>query len=134
MNKGKQLERTAECAAALEEFEKVVAQPPVNLTPLSGEALFLYLVESSHAVSTMLVRKRRMDLINKWMIELGGYGLYYESQTAAKSQVWTDFVAKFSHNLQAKAKIELAHMKFEEARASPGLFTLTEQATIKEEG
>ena len=45
-----------ECDRALESLKEYMSSPPLLVTPVPGEELFLYLAVSQHAVSAVLVR------------------------------------------------------------------------------
>ena len=48
---------TAECEEAFQQLKKYLANPPLLSTPVLGEALYIYLVVSPTAVSSVLVRE-----------------------------------------------------------------------------
>ena len=48
---------TDECERAFEELKAYLGHTPILAKPLSGEKLFTYLVESQHAVSSVLVKE-----------------------------------------------------------------------------
>ncbi|XXG88794.1 hypothetical protein AAC387_Pa12g0960 [Persea americana] len=57
LRKGSKFQWTSDCSQALQQLKQYLSSPPLLSTPTFGEALFLYLSVSDHAVSSVLVRE-----------------------------------------------------------------------------
>ncbi|KAJ8632913.1 hypothetical protein MRB53_026249 [Persea americana] len=57
LRKGSKFQWTTDCSQALQQLKQYLSSPPLLSTPTLGEALFLYLSVSDHAVSSVLVRE-----------------------------------------------------------------------------
>ncbi|XXG51512.1 hypothetical protein AAC387_Pa03g0060 [Persea americana] len=57
LRKGSKFQWTSECSQALQQLKQYLSSPPLLLTPTFGEALFLYLSVSDHAVSSVLIKE-----------------------------------------------------------------------------
>ena len=58
LRKNSRFEWDTECDKALEELKKYMGSAPLLTTPEEGQPLFLYLVVSNHAVSSVLVKEK----------------------------------------------------------------------------
>ncbi|XXG78142.1 hypothetical protein AAC387_Pa08g2147 [Persea americana] len=57
LRKGSKFQWTPDCTQALQQLKQYLSSPPLLSTPTFGEALFLYLSVSDHAVSSVLIRE-----------------------------------------------------------------------------
>ncbi|KAJ8633335.1 hypothetical protein MRB53_026671 [Persea americana] len=57
LRKGSKFQWTSDCSQALQQLKHYLSSPPLLSTPTDGEALYLYLSVSDHAVSSVLIRK-----------------------------------------------------------------------------
>ncbi|XP_024014438.1 uncharacterized protein LOC112088399 [Eutrema salsugineum] len=111
---------SAECEDAFKQLKTYLSTPPILAKPENGEMLFLYIVISTSAVSSVLVREERGEQrpifyvskslsdaeplrtilhspsqsgrLAKWAVKLSEYDIEYKNQTSAKSQVLADFL------------------------------------------
>ncbi|XP_075640559.1 uncharacterized protein LOC142612341 [Castanea sativa] len=100
------------CEKAFQDLQKYLVSAPILSAPEAGEDLFMYLLVSEHAVSTVLLRDkesksqsitlvrpwliRRQGWIAKWGTRLGSFDIWYKPRSSVKSQVLIDFVAEFT--------------------------------------
>lgn len=57
LRKGSKFQWTPDCDQALQQLKHYLSSPPLLSTPTHGEALYLYLAVSDHAVSSVLIRE-----------------------------------------------------------------------------
>ncbi|XXG90553.1 hypothetical protein AAC387_Pa12g2289 [Persea americana] len=57
LHKGSKFHWTPDCDQALQQLKHYLSSPPLLSTPTHGEALYLYLALSDHAVSSVLIRE-----------------------------------------------------------------------------
>ncbi|XP_058218306.1 uncharacterized protein LOC131329231 [Rhododendron vialii] len=88
---------TEECERALQSLKAYLSHAPFLVTPLPEEDLYLYLVVSDHATSSVLVRKEGMEHLP----------IFYSSKTMMDSQTrgqaLADFFAELTPGLQDEA-------------------------------
>ena len=85
----KKFEWTPECEAAFQHLKEHLTRAPILSKPVEGEALFLYLAVTEHAVSTALVREDgRLQL-----------PVYYESKRLRDAESMHPMIEKLSHCL-----------------------------------
>ncbi|KAL0431914.1 UNVERIFIED_CONTAM: Enzymatic polyprotein [Sesamum radiatum] len=82
-----------ECEKALQELKTYLATPPLLANPMIGEMLYVYLAVSENAA-----------------IELGEFNIEFQTRTAAKAQVFADFVAELSGESLEPQKGWLLHV------------------------
>ena len=57
LHKGSKFQWTPDCDQALQQLKRYLSSPPLLSTQTHGEALYLYLAVSDHAVSSVLLRE-----------------------------------------------------------------------------
>ena len=97
LRKGSKFQWRPDCDQALQELKRYLSSPPLLSTPTYGEALYLYLAVSDHAVSSVLIRENK-GLLDTSKILLDTETRYLQLEKLALTLVSASL--KLSHYFQ----------------------------------
>ncbi|XP_071699828.1 uncharacterized protein [Rutidosis leptorrhynchoides] len=107
---------TEEADKAFQETKQFLATLPTFIAPVDGEILYLYISIVNEAFSSVLVAERNKvqkpvyfvskalagisGRLPKWAIELGAFEIAYLPRTSVKGQVFSDYLADMTGQLE----------------------------------